>query len=415
MPLLGSSSGPNEASEEPKENEADKKKKKTGFRDQKVIEYENRIKLYSTPDKIFRYYATLQVGKEKEVYMTPADFVRSIIPDSKQPEGLGLDKFKMFDPETDSCVDELEIGEDSFFHKLGQQGLISFSDYVFLLTVLSTPAKNFEFAFKVFDINGDGVVEHHEFEQVASVIRASGSVGKRHRDHKTTGNVIKKGSGGVSSALATYFFGPNLDQKLSIGDFLKFQQELHRGVLELECKKQCKEGDSMSEKQFSKLLLMYLQQSQGRKKEMLNRINKLYGRKNSQDQQDNPVVTERIPLEDVYAFWDVLTRLNEVEHAITFWTLSGAPIDKDTFKHVTRIVGKRELNEHLVEVLFQLFDDNGDGMLTHQEFFDVMKRRVWRNLRRRRDMGLHRLLSACGTCLKTTDFLTPLKKTIGWN
>ena len=48
----------------------------------------------------------------------------------------------------------------------------------------------------------------------------------------------------------------------------------------------------MSEKQFSKLLLMYLQQSQGRKKEMLNRINKLYGRKNSQDQQDNPVVTE---------------------------------------------------------------------------------------------------------------------------
>ena len=66
------------------------------------------------------------------------------------------------------------------------------------------------------------------------MIRASGSVGKRHRDHKTTGNVIKKGSGGVSSALATYFFGPNLDQKLSIGDFLKFQQELHRGVLELE-------------------------------------------------------------------------------------------------------------------------------------------------------------------------------------
>ena len=36
MPLLGSSSELNEASEEPKEDEADKKKKKTGFRDQKV-------------------------------------------------------------------------------------------------------------------------------------------------------------------------------------------------------------------------------------------------------------------------------------------------------------------------------------------------------------------------------------------
>lgn len=60
------------------------------------MEYENRIRAYSTPDKIFRYFATLKVISEHgdaEVYMTPQDFVRSITPNEKQPESLGLDQF----------------------------------------------------------------------------------------------------------------------------------------------------------------------------------------------------------------------------------------------------------------------------------------------------------------------------------
>jgi len=33
---------------------------------------------------------------------------------------------------------ELELDEDSIFYKLGSAGLITFSDYIFLLTVLSS-------------------------------------------------------------------------------------------------------------------------------------------------------------------------------------------------------------------------------------------------------------------------------------
>ncbi|CAG09490.1 unnamed protein product [Tetraodon nigroviridis] len=68
--------------------EGKKKKARSGFRDRKVMEYENRIRAYSTPDKIFRYFATLKVISEhgdSEVYMTPQDFIRSITPNEKQP------------------------------------------------------------------------------------------------------------------------------------------------------------------------------------------------------------------------------------------------------------------------------------------------------------------------------------------
>ncbi len=50
-----------------------------GFRTRKIVEYENRIRQYSTPDKIFRYFATYKVVDEKgdtHIMMTPEDFLR---------------------------------------------------------------------------------------------------------------------------------------------------------------------------------------------------------------------------------------------------------------------------------------------------------------------------------------------------
>lgn len=52
-----------------------------------IIEYENRIRHYSTPDKVFRYFATLQSADHSDIYMTPDDFLRSITPGLKQPDG----------------------------------------------------------------------------------------------------------------------------------------------------------------------------------------------------------------------------------------------------------------------------------------------------------------------------------------
>ena len=46
---------------EEKGSEEGSKKKRVSFHDQKVMAYEDRIRAYSTPDKIFRYFATLKV------------------------------------------------------------------------------------------------------------------------------------------------------------------------------------------------------------------------------------------------------------------------------------------------------------------------------------------------------------------
>ena len=97
--------------------------------------------------------------------MSPEDFLRSITPGLQQPEHLGLDQYTTVGlEELSGLMSSLGVPESSIFHKLGAGGLISFSDYIFLLTVLSTSRRHFEIAFKMFDLNGDGDVDAKEFE-----------------------------------------------------------------------------------------------------------------------------------------------------------------------------------------------------------------------------------------------------------
>ncbi|XP_023818710.1 calcium uptake protein 1, mitochondrial isoform X4 [Oryzias latipes] len=388
--------------EEEKDEEGKKKKPRSGFRDRKVMEYENRIRAYSTPDKIFRYFATLKVINEHgdaEVYMTPQDFIRSITPNEKQPENLGLDQFivKRYDGKTEKIAHERErfADEDSIFYSLGECGLISFSDYIFLTTVLSTPQRNFEIAFKMFDLNGDGEVDLEEFEQVQSIIRSQTSMGMRHRDRSTTGNTLK--TAGCSSALTTYFFGEDLKGKLTIGSFLEFQRKLQHDVLKLEFERNDPVDGRISERQFGGMLLAYSGVQSRKLKQMQKGLKKMF-----KDAQG-------ITFEEVENFFTFLKNVNDVDTALSFYHMAGASIDKATMKQVARTVAKVELSDHVCNVVFALFDCDGNGELSNKEFIAIMKQRLMRGLEKPKDMGFTRLVRAMWKCAQDTawDFASP--------
>ncbi|KAJ2939638.1 hypothetical protein O0L34_g14358 [Tuta absoluta] len=377
------------------ESESDTKKKryrreKIGFRDRKIIEYENRMRSYSTPDKIFRYFATVKLtfGETTEVYMTPDDFLRAITPGMKQPDGLGLDQYRRYDPKSISQRLNLDLDEDSIFYKLGSSGLITFSDYIFLLTVLSTSRRHFEIAFRMFDLNGDGDVDCEEFEKVAALIRQQSSIGSRHRDHANTGNTFK----GINSALTTYFFGPKLNQKLTIEKFLDFQHQLQKEILSLEfMRKQPDENGRITEADFAELLLAYAGYPAKKKARMLKRVKKAF--------RDHGV---GITKEDYLKFFHLLNNINDVDTALTFYHIAGASIDQPTLRHVARTVAHIDLSPHVVNVVFTIFDENMDGQLSNREFVAVMKNRLLRGLEKPKDTGFVKLMYAMIKCARDT-------------
>ncbi|XP_073970938.1 mitochondrial calcium uptake 1 isoform X2 [Rhodnius prolixus] len=388
----------NDLDEENAKKKKKKEKDKVGFRDRKIIEYENRIRMFSTPDKIFRYFATVKIitPQGTEIYMTPFDLLRSITPGVKQPDGLGLDQYKRYDPKNVHMKLELALDEDSIFYKLGSSGLITFSDYIFLLTVLSTSRRHFEIAFRMFDLNGDGDVDCEEFEKVATLIRLQTSIGSRHRDHANTGNTfkLKQNSAGklsgVNSALTTYFFGPKLDQKLTIEKFLEFQNQLQTEILSLEfMRKNPDENGNISEADFTELLLAYAGYPPKKKSKMLKRVKKMF--KES---------SKGVSKEDYLKFFHFLNNINDVDTALTFYHIAGASIDRATLKHVAKTVAHVDLSDHVIAVVFTIFDENLDDQLSNREFIAVMKNRLLRGLEKPKDTGFVKLIQSLAKCAR---------------
>lgn len=278
----------------------------------------------------------------------------------------------------------MDLDPDSVFYQLGAGGLISFSDYIFLLTVLSTSRRHFQIAFKMFDLNGDGTVDASEFGLVTDLMRSHSATGSRHRDHGATGSVK-----GINTGLNAYFFGDDLKGELTVERFLEFQRSLQEEILALEFKKKDEEGTGkIAEKDFADLLIAYAGFQPKKKARMLRRVRKAYDGEESQG----------VELKDYLNFYQVLYSINDIDTALTFYHVAGAPIDRKTMQHVARTVAHVELSDHLTDVVFTLFDNDGDGKLSNKEFVSVMKQRAMRGLEKPKDMGISRIFSSLLKC-----------------
>jgi Ca2+-binding EF-hand superfamily protein len=369
------------------EEEEEKPKSHVSFHDRSVMAYEDRIRAYSTPDKIFRYFATLRIkeGNDKGIYMTPNDFIRSITPGTMQPQEYGLDLFRTVSMET---VNKEGLGlvddPNSVFNRLGHSGLISFSDYLFLLTILATPMKHFEMAFKMFDLNGDGEVEYDEFETVQAVLLNATAVGTRHRDHVINGNVASS----VDGALAEHFFGPNKDRKLTIDKFQEFHQRLNTEIMAMEFNRYNPVGGAISERDFAHMIVSHASLSKQKKKQMVQRAKKEYG------SQPNPGIS----FNDVLMFDMLMGCLSDVDTALGMYYSAGTSITPAELKQACRAAIGSDISEHLIDVLFTLFDTNDDGELSRKEFVYVLMSRNSHGLQKSRELGFAKLVNAVMTC-----------------
>lgn len=387
-----------EGVEEGENKEEDKKKKKTsnGFRERRIIEYEDRLRTYSSPDKIFRYFATLKMVTENEgktydtVLMTPEDFVRSFTPGVMQPRKYGLDKFKLYDPTKKRIVFS---DVDSIFYQLGENGLITYSDYLFLMTLLSTSPKDFEVAFQIFDINGDGDLDVNEFRRVQELVMSQTMVGQKHRDHSLAKASFQESS---NSVLERYFFGQDRKGKLASAKFLEFQARLHRDVLRMELKRRAQEegraeGEQViSHESFALMLIQYAEFPEKKKRTMLKRLRRRM--KKSMD--------DGVTFDEVQAFFNVLFHIDALEAALTFHKMAGMSVSTRDLERIIKKISHVDLPEDVLFVASTIFDSNSDGRLSNDEFVAVVRRRLQRGLERPRDTGLFRFLEATAECTK---------------
>ncbi|VDP16284.1 unnamed protein product [Heligmosomoides polygyrus] len=278
----------------------------------------------------------------------------------------------------------------SIFYKLGENGLISFSDYLFLMTLLSSEsfasvslAPNYMLIFKR---RRTILLSHSKFSTLTHLIMSQTTVGQRHRDHITPNSSFRVES---NSALECYFFGKNGKEKLSASKFLEFQESLYTDILRMEFERR----DAMdgvdgliNEASFAELLLMHAQIPEKRQKVMLKRVKRKFKS------------AEGISFDETLAFFQFLYHIEAVDMALHFHRMAGLPVDAKLLKRVARKITQVDLSDHVIDVVITLFDDNMDGKLSNNEMMAVMRRRMRRGLERPRDTGLFRLVDALAVC-----------------
>jgi len=337
-----------------------------------MTNYENRIRDYSSPEKVFNVFASKK--KDGKFYMTADDFVRALLPHVHQLPG-GDNTKEDISHETKGKKKKRDLPKAFKIADQDGDGLISFQEYLFFITLLSIPEKSFEIAFRLMDENGDGQVDQGEFMKMMGLLKKMSS----HSQQAVTSSPIATG-------WLQHYFGVKANGILTFTDFSKFLKQLHSDVLKMEYDLYDRENKGcLSQRDFGTLLVSYANPS-----EFLPRTDRF-------DTKPLPFFT----FEQFAHFNRLLEHLDEVETAMRLFQLNNRPFLKKDLQHTAHIICNADLNQQVIDTLMLIFDKNGDGSLEIDEFVTVMHTRASRGLTQPRDSGFVRSLNKVFNCIKT--------------
>jgi len=344
--------------------------------EEEVIAMENRLRQFSTPDKIFNFFASyLFVSKGRRVMMmTPLEFYSSITPDCTLVHGVGAGAHvEVTQEELDSGKAAIEESPmpTSVLNDIGKLGLLSYSDFSFLLALLSTPRRHIDTIFNLFDVTGDGRVEPKEFAYVSTkMAHKSGGFGSYT-------DIDQEEILASSSGLLNYLFGKARDQPLTKEKFKKLQIDLLEEIIELEFREYDPTNSGrISEADFVKFLLKNGKITPKKKAALIKKVEAKW-----------PSKGRGISLPSFKSFFYVLAGGVELERALFYLDVEGIGVDREEFRKISSWVSGMQTSDHVVNVIYHMLDEDDDGRLYRDDIAQVLL--DWRHSRGFDKGGLH--------------------------
>ncbi|XP_076687414.1 calcium uptake protein 3, mitochondrial-like isoform X4 [Andrena cerasifolii] len=359
-----------------------KSRKPGGRRDD---ETQKAVKLTMRERRFIKFASAEYDG---QLYMTPQDFLDSVVEAEPRPR---LKRRVIADKELEvmrNSIPSLRQGSPHMFRNLRDKGIISYTEYLFLLSILTKPKSGFQIAFNMFDTDGNERVDKTEFLVMEKVFSHAWR-GRHGTDTKeilellterqTTPEEIQvqfidddqglQRRHAVDTSLMIHFFGKDGMNELKYEDFKRFMENLQQEVLELEFHEFSKGRDTISELDFAKILLRYTYIDTDECDKYLERI------------MQNSELQTGITFNEFRLFYQFLNNLDDFSIAMRMYTLADHPISKDEFQRAVKICTGSLLSFHMIDTIFALFDEDGDGQLSYKEFIAIMKDRLHRGFK----------------------------------
>ncbi|KAL4230495.1 Calcium uptake protein 3 [Mactra antiquata] len=343
----------------------------------------------------FQQFASVQY--EGVIYMTPQDFLESVTEDTPRPR-IGRTNLEKYD--VDSWLRNTPVksrGSKSLFRSMHNKGLISYTEYLFLLCVLTKPQSGFRIAFNMFDTDGNQIVDKKEFlvlesfftlppherkfvprekKHVQALLDLEGVFSKQRNSDKKDGtegmaeDEARKSIDPIQdTTLLVHFFGKKGNDVLKFEDFYKFMTNLQSEVIELEFLEFSKGMKTISEEDFARILLRYTNLDTVQVNECLERVKRR-------------MPTEKgITFDEFCQFSQFMNSIDDFTIAMNMYTYAQLPVSKEEFQRAVKICTGSNLGSHIVNTVFNMFDVDGDGHLSYKEFISIMKDRKHRGSR----------------------------------
>lgn len=342
-----------------------------------------------------RFLKFASVEYDDVIYMTPMDFLDSLTFDAPRERVYR----RMLKQKNVKAMLEhtppLRKEDKNFMRNLGENGIISYAEYMFLLTLLTKSKHGFEIAFTMFDKDNNGRIEKHEFLLVCALVSALRStrrsdVESEHCDldipeleylikqfglhiHPNQSAPFEKSDEEVSAQVTTiqlHLFGRSGAETLSLSQLQMFYNSLQKEVVEMEFNEFSRGKSEISPVDFARLLLRY---SVVRHEDYARYIRRMKERSLPDD--------KGITLEQFETLSLFLNNLDDFTAAVRLYTASDISVSQNEFIRAVRAATSLDLDEYVVELIYRIFDANQDNRLSYSEFIGIMNDRLHRGLK----------------------------------
>ncbi|XP_062910260.1 calcium uptake protein 2, mitochondrial [Mobula hypostoma] len=320
-----------------------------------------------------RFRMLASVEYEGELYMTPRDFLFSVIMESRDDTETYLtgrmNKKKLTKQDIDVLMTRATKLKQThhLFRDLGDEGLISYTEYLFLLGILTKPHTGFHIAFSMLDTDDNQRVEKKEFLMLQSIIG-------QKKEHKPEAHSVSEINKEMNTTLLVHFFGKEGNLKLQYKDFYRFMEDLQREVQEIEFREFSRGMKTMRREDFASWLLHFTEE-QNRGTYWKNVTMKI-------------PPGESISFEEFRAFYNFMNHLEDFAFTMNMFTSANRPVGIGQFKRAVKVATGQELSDNVLDTVFKIFDVDGDGCLSKQEFLAVIMTRLHRGFKAPTQHGL---------------------------
>ncbi|KAM3622986.1 uncharacterized protein V6R79_005619 [Siganus canaliculatus] len=319
----------------------------------------------SSHEHRFRMFSSVEY--EGQLYMTPQNFIESVTmsePRNKRPwRSLTKQELEKILTETPPVW----RGTSKLFRNLRERGIISYTEYLFLLCILTKPHAGFKIAFNMFDADGNQMVDKREFMVLQEIFRKKNEKKGRKGDAEKSAQLRADESITIDTTLLVHFFGKKGKAELTFDDFYRFMDNLQTEVLEIEFLTYSKGMTTISEEDFAKILLRFTN---------VENIS-AYLENVRQAIPDEKGIT----FDEFRSFFQFLNNLEDFAIAMQMYNFASRSIGQDEFARAVYVATGLKLTRHLVHTIFKIFDVDHDDQLSYKEFIGIMKDRLHRGAR----------------------------------